>query len=465
MNRNDQAYGSLAYWRASVPGFPARPAPPRNITYDVAVVGGGFHGLWTAYQLRKADPSLSVAVVEQNHIGFGASGRNGGFAMTKVGLRLGDLERNYGREAVKRVYDQMSATVDQLVQTVGAEGIDCELDYGGLLVVAMNPAQEVRLRKELEAAERIGLSDHRALTGAELRARVNSPVYLSGAYERHCAVLHPLKLALGLAQVVTRSGAVIFENARIASIDFDGEIPVLHAAGGDIRARKVVMATNAWASEHKYFGQTIVPVYTYIVATEPLSEAVWAQIGWEGREGIEDSRSHIHFYRRTHDGRLLFGGTDNIIPFMGRIDKSHDRNERCFARLRRAITTVFPQLASVAIDYRWGGAFAMTPDFLPRYGTLFGGRLVYGHGCCGHGVGLSYLGGEIMRDLVLERPTKGDELFFMPASKAAYPPEPLRSVGGTLTLAEARWHDDAQDRGVPASQEPFMLRLAANLFR
>jgi len=461
LSRNDEFYGSLSYWRASVPGFPERPMPSRERAYDVAVVGGGFHGLWTAYHLQKADPSLSVAIIEQNHIGFGASGRNGGFAMTKIGLRLRDLERKFGAEAVKRVYEVMAVKVDGLVQTIRAENIDCELDYGGLLVVATNAAQEIRLRKEIEAAERIGIADQRRIDGAELRARVNSPIYLSGVYERHCAMLHPLKLTLQLAEIATRAGAAVFENAQVKGIDFDQAIPVLHTARGDIQARKIVMTVNAWAGRHLFFKNTIVPVYVYVIATEPLSDAVWAAIGWEGREGIEDSRSHLQFYRRTRDGRLVFGGTDNVIPFLGHIDKRRDGNARCYARLRRAMSAVFPQLATVRIEYQWGGAFAMTPDFLPRYGSMFGGKLIYGHGCCGHGVGLSYFGGEIMRDLVLERPTEADELCFMPASGAAYPGEPLRSIGGSLTLAEARWHDDAQDRGIPASQEPFMLRLAA----
>jgi glycine/D-amino acid oxidase-like deaminating enzyme len=462
-HRNDEFYGSLSYWRASGPGFPERPTPSREITYDVAVVGGGFHGLWTAYHLRKADPSLSVAVIEQNHIGFGASGRNGGFAMTKIGLRLRDLERKFGGEAVKRAYEVMAIKVDQLVRTIRAENIDCELDYGGLLVVATNPAQEVRLRKDLEAAERIGITGQQRISGPELRTQVNSPIYLSGMYERHCAVLHPLKLTLGLADIVTRAGAVVFENAQINGINFDRAIPVLRTLQGDIRARKVVMTVNAWASQHRVFRNTIVPVYVYVVATEPISDETWAEIGWEGREGIEDSRSHLQFYRRTHDGRLVFGGTDNLIPFLGRIDKRHDSNARCYERLRRSILTVFPQLGDVSIEYEWGGAFAMTADFLPRYGSMFDGKLVYGHGCCGHGVGLSFFGGEIMRDLILERPTEADNLLFMPASGAVYPGEPLRSIAGSLTLAEARWHDDAQDRGIPASQEPFLLRLAARL--
>lgn len=464
MQRNDHLYGSLAYWRASVPGFPDRPSPSREVTYDVVIVGGGFHGLWTAYHLRKADPSLSVAIVDQNHIGFGASGRNGGFAMTKIGHRLEDLERNFDTAQVRHIFDLMGTKVEQLVGTVRDENIDCELDYGGLLTVATNAAQEKRLRSHIEAAERLGLNDHQTLTGEELRRRVNSPIYLSGAYERHCAVLHPLKLALGMADTVSRMGVAIFENARVTGIDMNGQTPILRSGQGDIRARKVVVTTNAWASEQAFSRRSVVPVYTYVVATKPLSEEIWAQIGWEGREGIEDSRSHIHFYRRTRDGRLVFGGTDNLVPYLGRIDKRHDRNERCFGRLRKAIATVFPQLANVAIDYSWGGAFAMTPDFLPRYGSQFGGKLVYGHGCCGHGVGLAYLGGEIMRDFVLERPQENEGVLFMPASTHPYPIEPIRSIGGMLTLAEARWHDDAQDRGISASQEPFMLRMATKLF-
>lgn len=464
VRRNDEFYGSLSYWRDSVAGFPIRPEPDRSKTYDVVIVGGGFHGLWTAYHLHKADPSLDIAIVEQSHVGFGASGRNGGFAMSKVGLRFADLEAKYGAAPVRRVYDVMGQEIDALVRTIAAEGIDCEVDAGGLLIVATNAAQERRLEAELDAARRIGIADFEPLSGAEVRLRVNSPIYRRAAYERHAAVLHPLKLALGIADVVSRAGVAIFEDSRMLDIDVSKRVPLVRTAKGDIRARKVVMTVNAWAGREPRFTHTIVPVYTYILATEPLDDATWAGIGWAGREGIEDSRSHLHFYRRTRDGRLLFGGTDNVIPFLGVIDKHNDSNSRCFERLRRAVSTVFPQLADVRFEYAWGGAFAMTPDFIPRYGAVQEGKLVFGHGCCGHGVALSYLGGQIMRDLVLERAPAHDDLFFMPVSDARYPAEPLKSVGGMLTLAEARWHDDAQDLGRPASQEPLLLRLATKLF-
>jgi glycine/D-amino acid oxidase-like deaminating enzyme len=458
-------YGAKAYWRATAGDRPVFEPKRRGAQYDVAIIGAGFHGLWTAYHLLKEEPSLAIALIDQQHVGFGATGRNGGFASTKVGMRVEDLERKYGGPATHDVLRAMARQIDDLVATIRAEEIDAEVDYGGLLIVATNKSQQKRLTREFRAIERIGLETMSLLSVEDVRARVDSPTYLGGIHDPHCAVLHPLKLARGLAKVCAGRGLDIYEDMRVDRVVATSDGMLVNSGATQLRARKVVATLNAWAGEFRpAFRRTVLPVYTYILMTEPLSDAQWQTLGWSGREGIEDSRLHLHFYRRTRDGRILWGGSDNRVPFLGRIGKRHDANEWSFQRLTSTFRSTFPTLAGVKFEYRWGGAFAVTPDFLPHYGIAEAGHLIYGHGCCGHGVGLSYLGGQIMRDLIQERRSETERLLFMRPDHGAFPPEPLRSIGGSLTLQESRWFDDAQAKGISPAQEPLLLRLAPKWF-
>jgi glycine/D-amino acid oxidase-like deaminating enzyme len=461
---DESLYGSLSYWRDSAgprARFDSGDFPDRC---DVAIVGAGFHGLWTAYHLLRADVSAKVVLLDQHHVGFGATGRNGGFATAKIGLRVEDLEKKYGAEPTRLVLETMASQIDALVATTKAEGIECELDYSGLLVVAANRSQAKRVQREVASMERIGLTGIQPLSGEELRQRLNSPTYVSGRFDPHCAILHPLKLARGLAARLAERGVRIVEDAPVTRYQLRGEGVELTTPRGRLLADRCVLTTNSWASEDPRFRRTLVPVYTYILMTEPIDDSRLASIGWEGREGVEDTRLHLHFYRRTRDGRILWGGSDNRVPLLGRIDKRFDKDPAAFQRLESTFLKTFPTLAGITFTHKWGGTFAVTPDFNPHYGTLEHGRILYGHGCCGHGVGPSYLGAQILRDRLLGRHSSFDELLFMRADHGAFPPEPFRSIGASLTLQESRWYDDAQDSGKKAGKEPLLLRLAPKWF-
>ena len=457
------AYGALSYWHDTAPMRAASRRIEPGAWFDVAILGAGYTGLWTAHHLLERDPSLQVALIEKEEVGFGASGRNGGFAMTKIGHSLHQMTRDHGVEQTLAVHEAAEGAVQGLAATVDREGIDCELRYGGLLTVATNDAQARKLGRELDAVDRLGLKTIRAMGGEEVQASVHSPTYRMALSEEHCAVLHPAKLARGLADSVVRKGAALFERAGSATLVDEGNRVRVDTVSGPIYAKQAVIATNAWTARNPAFSRWLIPMYTYIIATEPLSEATWAEIGWDGSEGIEDKRVHLHYYRRTLDGRILWGGRDNTATFNNAIGTRYDRNEHIFGLLQASFAATFPQLSDVRFTHAWGGPIALTPDFLPRFGST-SARVHYGFGYCGHGVGPSYLGGEILRDLACGEETERTGLLFVRKHGGRYPVEPIRYVGAQLTRKESLWYDEGGDAGKDLTREPRLLRLATKLF-
>ena len=458
-----QSLGSSSYWHETSRHHPG-PALSGHHDFDVAIIGGGFTGLWTAYQLRLAEPSLRVAVIEREVIGFGASGRNGGFAMTLLDMSLAHLRRNHGDAAARAAHEAVATSVGEMGQAIEEEGIDCEWMHGGLMVVATNRPQQERIDADLAAAEALGLDGFRRLSGKEAQSEVHSPTYVGGLREDHCGVLHPAKLARGLAKVVQRHGAEVFERSDVTGIDeVAGRIRV-STPRGVISADQVVLATNAWASQTEWFRHKVVPLYTYIAMTEPLTDAQWDAVGWESHCGIEDKRNYVHYYRRTLDGRILWGGSDGIIRYHGRIAPRYDRSERVLARLTETFHLTFPQLSDVGFTHHWGGPVGMTVAFLPMFGTLLDGRLHYGLGYNGHGVAPSHTGGKILRDKVLGKTSELTELCFVDSREVKFPPEPICWVGAEFTRLSLLRQDAQFDHNRGGGEmEPALLRLMSRL--
>lgn len=457
------SYGAMSYWHDTAPMRPASRRIDPGSSFDVAILGGGYTGLWTAYHLLRRDPSLSIAVLEKEEVGFGASGRNGGFAMSKIGPSLYQLVDLVGEDAARALHRAGVRAVQGLAAAVEEEGIECDLRYGGLVTVATNEAQERKVLKELAAADRLGLDGFRLLGGDEVRSKVNSPTYRMGVAEKHCAVVHPARLARGLADVLVRQGLTLYERAGAAAVT-DEHIRVrIDTPDGPIYSSHAVIATNAWAAHDRAFQRSLIPMYTYIIATEPMSDGDWAKIGWQDWHGMEDKRVHLHYYRRTVDGRILWGGHYNVSTFRSAIDSRYDRNDRIFGMLRSSFAETFPQLSHVPFTHAWGGPIAVTPDFMPKFGSL-SERVHYGWGYCGHGVAPSYLAGEVLRDLVMGEDSELTSLACVNKPTGKYPVEPVRFIGSYLTRRESLWYDDNAGSGPGSSLEPRMLRLAVRLF-
>lgn len=455
----ESRYGTRVHWLETAAYVP-RPDLREDLDVDVAVMGGGFTGLWTACHLLESDPGLRVAVIEAEEIGFGASGRNGGFAMTLLDMSLAHLRRNHGDDAARAAHEAVATSVEEIGKTVAAESIDCDWRHGGLMDVATSPGQMARVRADLDAADALGLTDVSELTAADARARLDSPTYVGGLYEDHCAVVHPAKLVRGIADLAERRGASVFERTRVDDVREAGARLHLSTARGTIRADQVVLATNAWAVGTPWHAHHVVPLYTYIILTEPLSDAQWDRVGWDGFEGVEDKRNYVHYYRRTVDGRILWGGSDGIIYYGGRIGPGLDTNADVLGRLKSTFRRTFPQLDDVGFTHHWGGPVGITPTFLPICGTLLDGRLHYGIGYNGHGVAPSHTVAKVLHDKVLGRDGPLGDLCFVDTDEASFPPEPLRWIGAELTRRALLRQDAQLDAGkATGDMDPPFLRL------
>ena len=416
-------YEEKSYWLGSSP-YEESPPLDGSTKVDVAVVGGGFCGLSTAYYVKRADPSLRVAVLEDKVVGYGASGRNGGFATTLMGFTLSITAMRFGKEKAKQAHDFAHRAVDHIGQMVDAHSIDCDYEKPGLLTVALNPSQAKRLQGEIRLAEKLGIHDLKWLDAHMVQGEVHSPTYLGARLEEQAALINPAKYVRGLKRVAQEEGVEVYERTPVAAVHPD---PILHldTPGGLVEAEKVVFATNAFSGQFPQLRNKQFPVFTYIILTEPLSQDKMVEIGWRGRQGIEDARNMIHYYRLTPDNRILFGGSDAKYYFGGALD--HDRNSRIFRRLERDLKRTFPGLKDVRIEYEWGGPVSVPLDFFPAMGYLGDDkRIAYSLGCIGHGVAMMNMAGQIMRDLVLERETELTNLFFVNRRVIPLPPEPLR---------------------------------------
>jgi glycine/D-amino acid oxidase-like deaminating enzyme len=416
---------------------------------DVAIIGAGFTGLWSAIHLKEADPALDVVVLEREVAGYGASGRNGGFAMTMVGRNLHDLVRKVGPARARATHLAMRQSLRDIEAFCLAEGIDADLTRPGLLTVSNGPEQDVRIRHDLAAAERLGLDGLRALSGAECRELVSSQRLRMGHFERDSLLVDPAALSRGLRLAAERRGVRIFERTPVADLaEVAGQRVEARTPFGTVRADRALIATNAYAHAIPAIRRFIFTIYAYIIVTEPLTPGQWERAGWERRMGIEDKRIYPHFHRPTPDGRILWGGRD--APFSARgPDPRRDRDPRIFGRLEETFRWTFPQLSDVAIDRGWAGPVCGTVNCFASVGFLGRSRrLAYALGYAGHGVGPSHLAGRIAGQLLLGSPGELMDLPMVTKRPVPLPPGPLRA--GMLRLSErALLHADDAGAGSP----------------
>ncbi|MCU0264709.1 MAG: FAD-binding oxidoreductase [Actinomycetia bacterium] len=436
-------FTEISYWlgtRAYAPG----PALEGDVDVDVAVVGGGFTGLTSSYFLTQADPGLRVAVLESEVVGFGASGRNAGFSMTKIGMMHSLTAMRFGKTRALEAHEYADRAVDLVHELVDKLGLDCDYEHPGFLWVATSEGYRKRLLKEIALVHRLGITGIHLIDGAELRARVDSPLYVGGAWwEPNCGLLNPAKLAWAWRDVVTAAGVQVYERTPVSQVERTGGRSVLTTPRGRVTARKVVFATNAWSHLFPQFVAKQVPVWTYIVLTEPLTPAQLDSIGWRGREGVEDFRDLVHYYRLTADNRLLIGGRD--VGLGDGRGMGFDSDETVFAALRSDVRAMFPGLRDVGFSHAWGGPVSATLDLFPALGYAGGKDAVYAFGCVGHGVSTTHLHGQVVRDLVLERDSELTETFFVNRRLVPFPPGPLglRTVQGIAGFM--RWEDRRLD--------------------
>ena len=457
-------HGTAIYWHETVAPRPPLPPATGQLRCDVVIVGGGYTGLWTAYHLVRTDPTLDVVVLEAHHTGFGASGRNGGFAMPLLDLTLHRFAARWGDEAAAHAHRAVARSVVEIDRSVTEERIACDLEATGLLRVATDEAQRRRLERELETAERLGLDGFRLLDRDRVQAAVHSPTYQAGLVEDHCAIVNPARLTFGLADALRRRGVVIHEGSPVTDLVAAPGGVLVTTPLAQVRAETAILATNAWIQRHPGFDGRAQPLYTYVVLTEPLTDRQWEAIGWQGRQGIEDARNFVHYTRPTADGRILWGGTDAVYYYGGPISPRRDRHERIRRRLERELLATFPQLGRVRFTHHWGGPVSITARLVPQVGTYDNGRVHYAFGYSGHGVAPAHTAGRILRDLVLERDTDDTAVCFVDRPQPGFPPEPLTWLGLELTRQLLRRQDRRMAAGADAGDaDPPLLRMLERL--
>ena len=415
----------LSIWLDTYGPYTPTPSLQGDHSVDVAIIGGGFTGVNTAYWLKRADPSLSVAVLEAKTIGYGASGRNGSFAMTVIGLGFEVMPTLLGKERFQAAHRYMMRAVDDLDELIQKENLDCDRIRPGFLRVATTQGYIKRLQHEVRLMNQMGFEDLYWIDQDEVQRRVNSPRYLGAMWEPRLVLVDPAKLVRAERDLAMRCGAEVYENTPVIEITSRPKFR-LKTPEGTLTSEKLVFATNAYSHLFPQLRRKQIPAFTYMIATEPLTSEQLEPIGWQGYEGIEDARNLIHYYRLTPGHRLVMGGGPVGLTYADSLDG--DNNEAAWRHLEEHVRWLFPSLADVKVTHRWGGPFSVTVNLTPSIGYVGDPRAVYSFGCIGHGVSTSHLNAQTIRDMLLERQSDLPECPFVNRRVIPWPPEPLRIV-------------------------------------
>lgn len=423
---------------------PLRPEPrPRAqgiSEVDLLVIGAGFSGLWTAYLAVVANPGMSIAVVDGGRLAQGASGRNGGFVSTSL---THGFSNGFDRwpEEIDTLERMGGANLDAIAETIVSEAISCDFIRSGELTIAVDPHHVVDLRESADLLQAHGASAH-YLDSDATKARVHSPMALGSLWLPHdTAMVDPARLVWGLAAAVERRGVVVHEKSPVRRISDMGAR--VHATGDtwEIRAHRVALATNAYPSLLARVRPYVVPVYDYVVMTEPLNTEQRAAIGWTNREGLSDAGNQFHYFRMTEDGRILWGGYDAVYHWGSDMGPHLENDQASYERLAAHFFQFFPQLEGVRFTHAWGGAIDTCSRFSAFWGQAHGGKTAYVAGYTGLGVGASRFGAQVMLDLLAGEQTERTALTMVQTKPLPFPPEPLRRIGIGFTTHALRQAD------------------------
>lgn len=441
-------YRARSLWLDTLPGSLA-PGPelPGDVSYDVAVVGAGFTGLWTAYYLKRRQPDLRIVVLEREIAGFGPSGRNGGWVSAGVAGSWSVYAKRHGEDAVRRAERETYRAVDEIARVVQAEGIECSFAKGGTLTIAMTDPQAARLESDLAHSRRHGATaeDRRVVDERELGQFVRVPGCRLAAYSPHCARVNPARLARGLAEACRRAGVVLYE--RTGALDVGpGRI---RCAQGVVTADHVIRATEAYTTSFPGQSLRYLPLYSLMIATEPLGTEVWEELGWQEGLTIRDRR-HLFFYaQRTSDGRIAMGGRGAPYTLSAPISEAGERNAAVRERLEGTLRRHFPAAGHAAVTHHWGGPLAVPRDWCMAINYDRNRGFGWAGGYSGHGVVAANISGRTLADLVLGTESDLVTLPWVGHRARCWEPEPLRFLASRAIvemLGGADRHEDMTGR-------------------
>ena len=424
------------------------PALAGDVTADLAVIGGGFTGLWTALLARERYPELEVVLVEAKTVGWAASGRNGGFCSASLTHGIGNgLERFPGEMPLLEKLGEQN--LREIGETVARYGIDCDFQPTGELALATADWQLDGLDEEAVAARRLG-HDVEVLDAAAARAELGSPLWAGGLkYTTGNALVEPGRLAWGLRRTCLDAGVRIYENTRATSLSAApaGAGMLVRTPYGSVRAAKVVLAAGVpGGSLLRRIGAYVVPVWDYVLMTEPLSAAQLDSLGWRDRRGASDLGNQFHYFRLTRDNRVLWGGYDAVYYNGGRIREEHTVRPATFMKLAAQFFAAFPQLEGVSFTHAWGGVIDTCSRFCAFFGTAHAGRVAYAAGYTGLGVGASRFAAQVLLDKTQGHDSERVRLTLVNSQPLPFPPEPLRSGVIQATRASIARADRNQGR-------------------
>ncbi|MFE4542715.1 NAD(P)/FAD-dependent oxidoreductase [Arthrobacter sp. NPDC056727] len=400
-----------------------RPPLSADTTADVVIIGAGYTGLWSAYYLLKADPSLRVVIVEREYVGYGASGRNGGWCSAIFPISLGRVAKLHNYDQALSLQYAMNDTVDEVGTIISEEKIDADFSKEGFLSLARSQAQLQKAKAAVRSANDFGLKGQWDLRSREeAQAAVGAHGILGAAYTQHCALVHPGKLVRGLAATVEKMGATIYENTNV--VDFEpGQI---QTSGGRVTAKYIIRATEGYTSQLPNHKRTLAPLYSLVLATEPLPEATRRELRLDHRFGFNDLRNLRVYAQMTTDGRLVFGGRGAPYHFGSSVSESYDVNDGIHAKIRRTMLDFFPSLEDTAITHRWGGPLGVPRDWHPSVGLDKETGLAWAGPYVGDGVATSNLAGRVLRDLILDKKSSLTSLPIVDHRSPQWEREPLR---------------------------------------
>jgi glycine/D-amino acid oxidase-like deaminating enzyme len=436
------------------------PAPTLegDVTADVCIVGGGYTGLWTALALKEREPSLRVLLLEAETCGAGPSGRNGGF-LHGYWAALASLVPLLGRERALELAHAGQRIVPAVRAFCEAHGEDVWLRESGMLMVSTSPGQDDAVQRAVTVAAEAGAPEQAvALDAAAVAERVRSPVFRDGVFFPDGATVQPARLVRALRRAAIGAGIQLHERSPALRIR-EGEVAT---PGGTVRAPEIVVAVNAAATGWRPVSRHVTNFGSYVVLTEPVPELL-EQIGWTGGEAILDARMFLHYFRTTNDGRVLMGSGSGPIGFRGRVDARFTEDLATAARAEQGLRRLLPDLAKARVERAWGGPIDVSADHLPFFGTVKGKRVHYGLGYSGHGVGPTWLGGQILASLALGTVDDWTALPLASRRVASLPPEPLKHLGGALVrsaiLACEHADEDGRRPSLPARVGAALPRL------
>ncbi len=459
-------HAAVSYWLETCgDDLTPRPALDGSAEVDVAILGAGLTGLWTAWYLRRRDPSLRILVVEREIAGFGASGRNGAWCAPDLNISMSRLARLHGDDAARRMQQATYDAVDEVGRACGEAGIDAGFHKGGEVIVARGPGGVPALEAALQEYARFGFGDRYQLVdaaGAAEHVRIAGVV--RGLVSHDAAVVHPGRLVRGLARAAERAGVRIVEGTEVTGfrpLDQGGRATLV-TPRGDVRAPIVVLAGEAYLSELRPLHRQLVPVWSLVVLTEPVSDAQWAEIGWANRELVASTRLSVDYLSRTEDGRILFGGRGAPYRFGSPIQPAYDHHGPTHERLRASVQEWFPSLAGIRFTHAWGGPLGMPRDWHPTVSFDPATGIATARGYVGHGVSTTNLAGRLLTDLVTGTRSSLTELPIVNHRSPSWEIEPFRWIG----IRYAQWAlgrlDETTARtGQPPTGRSLAERIAA----